>query len=470
MAVILLVPLQVTIADEIMAEQRIQSDQSVWQPPDSELMKAATSARRNAQSAPNTSGARRLGRRQRQPGNPPLGYSASAEFADDVIASEVDDRKLGSYNAQAINAPQPWAKETPQPSSLPRSPMPQALKSSPNSVPRSAHPYQATAKPQRSSLVQSRPIELPSFAERKIPPEAGAAIAQQVAMQQPSSHQPTQVVRSNKGAPRQSANSLAPQSPSPATPQQSSTGQPSVTAGVDTESPQSFWMQVQRVNQLSDELEAALLTLKALSRDDHEPNADEGTEPHQLRWNADTAVVPYVQPELDAYVVRVRAVDLEHGQFVTQPRRQLLSPLGSDLDSYIPSPQASSAPQPAFPPVVPATALDPPIQKHYPGRSSSPRRGRHDWFLRLILPPTTPLGILNDALSWIAGAVVARVGLELLQLAHPALWTVALLLMLAALVFGLYRGLLEVKSKPILAYRLVLLIVGLVFGGRLWSR
>ncbi|MCS6812952.1 MAG: hypothetical protein NZ772_05180 [Cyanobacteria bacterium] len=471
MAMVPLVLLQVMIADEIMAEHRIQSDQSVWHPPDSGLMKAATNARRSMQPAANSSSshARRLGRRQRRPGSPPLGYSASAEFDDDVV-SESDDCELQGYHAQAIHASQPWAVETSQSSSLPRSPIPQSLKSSPNLVQQAAHPNQVAVRPQRSSLAASRPVELPSFAERKIPPEAGAAIAQQVAMQHPSGREQTPVMKPNYGAPRQGANSSAPRSPLPPTPSQSSTVQPSVTAGVDVESPQSFWMQVQRVNQLSSDLEAALLTLKALSRDDHKPNASEGTEPHQLKWNADTAVVPYVQPELDAYVLRVRAVDLEHGQPVAQPYQQLSSPSGGDRYTSVPSPPASPAPQAAFPPVVPATALDPPVSQHYAGRSSSSRRGRHDWFLRLILPPTTPLGILNDALSWIAGAVLARVGLELLQLVHPALWTVALLLMLAALVFGSYRALLEVKSKPILAYRLVLLIVGLVFGGRLWSR
>ncbi len=245
-----------------------------------------------------------------------------------------------------------------------------------------------------------------------------------------------------------------------------------VEPAMDAELPQSVWMQVQRVNQLSTELEMALLELRSLSLT-VQPNPssaeNDSTEPDQLRWEAETAIVPYVQPEMDAYVIRTRSVDLAQAQPAIVPRGRSSNHRASHPYPDFPVHQPIQVPQPAFPPIVPFTALDPP----YPGqaaRNSAPGRSRPDWLIQLLQPPTTTLGLLNDALSWVVGAGIVRVGLELLRMINPALWTPAMLVLLAVVLWGVYRGLTGIQSKPILAYRLVLIVVGLVLGGKFWTR
>ncbi len=488
-----------TIADEMMVEQHMRANQSAWQPPDSKFMRIANNAQQGERSAPSspyeaTAAPKRAGRRRRQPGDPPIAassaYAMYEEDHQDEAEWDVDEPTAQhspqhSQSAKAAQHPVAPKHRSAAQSASSRSPLPESVRQAPHGSQQRAQRGTSDTPQQQPPGNGNRQLELPSFgghgssegseAVKMAGNVRAAAMSPELHQDYPPSHReqhhqplaPQPPVPQQAGVMRRSATMIA---------QSAAQVAPQAAEESDT-SPQSVWMQVQRVNALSDELEAALLELRSLSlaTQGSEPSADfhgESIEPDQLRWDTETAVVPYVQPEMDAYVLRTRVVKLAQVQPVERGSVDLL---GRRSPVYAPNyahanPPAHAllpSPQPAFPPAVPFTALDPP---HMPtGRSGSDRPQR-DWFLQFIQLPTTPLRALNDALSWVVGAGLVRVGLELLRTFSPALWTPALLLLLVALAWGAYRGITVSKSKPILAYRLVLVILGLMLGGKFWTR
>jgi len=72
----------------------------------------------------------------------------------------------------------------------------------------------------------------------------------------------------------------------------------------------------------------------------------------------------------------------------------------------------------------------------------------------------------TDICFWFAGAVIARLALDLVLAAYPGLWSFAVFAVIALAVFALYRATLAPRLDITLAYRTLLIIAGLLVGGR----
>ena len=73
---------------------------------------------------------------------------------------------------------------------------------------------------------------------------------------------------------------------------------------------------------------------------------------------------------------------------------------------------------------------------------------------------------LTDASIWCVGAAIARILLNQLFQFYPALWTPTAFMLIASIIFSLYRALFSPRPKPVLGYRTLMIIVGLLMGGR----
>jgi hypothetical protein len=73
---------------------------------------------------------------------------------------------------------------------------------------------------------------------------------------------------------------------------------------------------------------------------------------------------------------------------------------------------------------------------------------------------------LTDMLLWFGGGVIGRLALNLLLSAIPALWSLAVAILTGLTAYGLYRATLAPRRDFGLAYRIFLVIVGLLIGGR----
>jgi len=72
-----------------------------------------------------------------------------------------------------------------------------------------------------------------------------------------------------------------------------------------------------------------------------------------------------------------------------------------------------------------------------------------------------------DVVLWVAGGVVARLGLNGLLAVFPGLWTVAVALITGLTAFALYQATLAPRLRFGLAYRVFLALGGLILAGRL---
>lgn len=73
---------------------------------------------------------------------------------------------------------------------------------------------------------------------------------------------------------------------------------------------------------------------------------------------------------------------------------------------------------------------------------------------------------LVDGAIWCLGAVIARIILSQLFLFYPALWTPIAFLLIAGIIFTLYRAVLSSRPNPVIGYRALMIIIGLLIGGR----
>ena len=79
----------------------------------------------------------------------------------------------------------------------------------------------------------------------------------------------------------------------------------------------------------------------------------------------------------------------------------------------------------------------------------------------------------NDTLSyqasalWLGGAIVARIAANLFLAAHPGFWIPVVGLMVAPTAIAIYRATVAPQSSMIWGYRLFLVMIGLLLGGRL---
>ncbi|MGD1853222.1 MAG: hypothetical protein ACFB2W_03135 [Leptolyngbyaceae cyanobacterium] len=73
---------------------------------------------------------------------------------------------------------------------------------------------------------------------------------------------------------------------------------------------------------------------------------------------------------------------------------------------------------------------------------------------------------LLDGAIWCIGAAIARIILHQLFQVYPPLWTPVALVVIGGIILNLYRAVLSPRPNPILGYRTLALIIGLLLGGR----
>lgn len=88
---------------------------------------------------------------------------------------------------------------------------------------------------------------------------------------------------------------------------------------------------------------------------------------------------------------------------------------------------------------------------------------------RWLLPPARFQAALLDALLWIVGAIVIRVAVNVLLASAAHLWFPGIVLLSLPVIVAVSLVNLAPDLGWILGYRLVLVLFGLLLGGRLWS-
>lgn len=73
---------------------------------------------------------------------------------------------------------------------------------------------------------------------------------------------------------------------------------------------------------------------------------------------------------------------------------------------------------------------------------------------------------LMDASIWCIGAIIGRLILNQILRLYPAFWTPIALVLIAGIIFSLYRAIFSPRPNPVLGYRTLMLILGLLIGGR----
>lgn len=76
-----------------------------------------------------------------------------------------------------------------------------------------------------------------------------------------------------------------------------------------------------------------------------------------------------------------------------------------------------------------------------------------------------PLSLPNAAL-WLMGSTVARMAIDAVLLSHPALWLPAVGLIIAPAAIAAYRTTIAPETSLLWGYRLLLIMIGLLLGGR----
>ena len=73
---------------------------------------------------------------------------------------------------------------------------------------------------------------------------------------------------------------------------------------------------------------------------------------------------------------------------------------------------------------------------------------------------------LLDSAIWCIGAAIARIILHQLLQSYPPLWTPIALILIGGIILNLYRAIFSLHPKPVLGYRTLMVILGLLLGGR----
>lgn len=236
----------------------------------------------------------------------------------------------------------------------------------------------------------------------------------------------------------------------------------------------------EQINQLSANQEAAMLELKAiaerLERDwkaierQYDPISDAAQEPPAL-CEYQTTVVPYIErDETGAFVVTSRPLDLfkaeREATQMAQSLRQRTSPSKRRAETHPRSGQvASESLQHLW--KTASTLLARLFQARAPRHL--PRRTPHRRSQASAISSTAPAMpmTLTSATTWLVGAAVVRIGLDMVLLSFPGLWLPVVGVIIAPTVFAVYRTSVAPQSSLTWVYRLFLIMAGLLIGGRL---
>jgi hypothetical protein len=88
------------------------------------------------------------------------------------------------------------------------------------------------------------------------------------------------------------------------------------------------------------------------------------------------------------------------------------------------------------------------------------------WFAWLR-PPSSVDAALGDAIAWVAGAIACRIGVDLLLSLSVQFWIPGVLILIAPAAIAVTLATLAPRYSLLLGYRLTLVMVGLLIGGKL---
>lgn len=74
---------------------------------------------------------------------------------------------------------------------------------------------------------------------------------------------------------------------------------------------------------------------------------------------------------------------------------------------------------------------------------------------------------LAQCLFWIGGSIFIRIGLDMVLMAYPMLWPPAIALVVTPAAIAIYRTVIDSQVSFLLGRRLILIMIGLLIGGRL---
>ncbi|MBD2459469.1 hypothetical protein H6G89_00285 [Oscillatoria sp. FACHB-1407] len=241
--------------------------------------------------------------------------------------------------------------------------------------------------------------------------------------------------------------------------------------------------QAQHINDLSAAQEAAILEWKAiaeqLERDRKAAELEDaflgGADSSRICEYLTTAV-PYIERDEDgSYVMTARSVDLFKAEREASAMAQTLrhrsgssaaanskarggtlqkrrASQSSDLESWgrFIWQQIS-----AF-----AKTLSTP-KKHPSLKTTRSRQSQ------AAVQPAVPEFSLQDAAMWVLGSVIVRVALDLFLVANPGMWLPVIAVIAAPAAIAVYRVTVAPESGLVWGYRLFLIMIGLLLGGRL---
>jgi hypothetical protein len=248
-----------------------------------------------------------------------------------------------------------------------------------------------------------------------------------------------------------------------------------------SETLQRLEAQAERVNQLSTAQEAALLELKAiaeqverdrktLAQSDFEGDDDlEGFDEDIPTWECLETIVPLVErDQTGTFVVTTRSIDLFRAE-----REALLTAQTLRYRLTEPASQSHTPQQPTRHSVAKRNSdfslKEELIDWGQPllRKISALIRGRRHRRTTLRRHQSAPTLTVQDAAIWIIGAIVARKGLDLLLAAVPGLWLPVVGLIGVAAAIAIYRTTFTPEFGFTWGYRLFLVMLGLLVGGRL---
>ncbi|MEB3337303.1 MAG: hypothetical protein VKJ46_07580 [Leptolyngbyaceae bacterium] len=222
--------------------------------------------------------------------------------------------------------------------------------------------------------------------------------------------------------------------------------------------------QAQHINQLSTDIEVALFELKEISAQVHREQKalrqSDGTAFPEMDkppvYECSIATVPQIQPREDgSLVLNMRQIDLLraereaeiNAQFLRQRAHQKrLMPLQDQnhAQEFLAKTARGAIPSVSF-------AIAPPFRR---------------WLKSVLDLPQGMSARVSDGVVWIVAAAVIRLGLQVIVNAYPALWMPAVLVLITPALIATYQITFMTQSGLILGYRLLLLLVGLLLGGR----
>lgn len=310
----------------------------------------------------------------------------------------------------------------------------------------------AREKPYRPStaaqMIEMFPASRPAAPGTTAPRPTAEPVREQATLQWPSSI-PT--------PPRQSLSTgVAERSSSPVT-------ERAVLTQID-ETWQQLTAKAEHINQLASAQESALLELRAiaqrLERDwratglDQFPYADNAGDFSPL-YQQSSATLPWVERDEDGnYLLASRTLDLLKAE---REALQMAQALRKKRRSQSTDHFVASAGETILGWLKSLFSL--PSRQSRPGRRVASATATHT-------AEAAGSMSLSTAALWLMGSTVARMAIDLVLVSHPALYLPAVLLIAAPAAIAMYRTTVAPETSIQWGYRLLIIMVGLLLGGR----